>query len=86
MPTSAIAVTSTQYLAVESTTIADSNQNTINFWGNLFSPLSPGDSILVYDSSIGEVCGSTISGSHSGPIGVDSEVDSSITVDSSCSQ
>jgi hypothetical protein len=66
----AIAFTSTQYLAVESNTVTNSNESKYNSWGNLFSPLSPNDSILVYGSSTGEVCASAIKGRSSGPIGV----------------
>lgn len=61
----AIALTSTQYLAVESSTVTNSNESKYNSWGNLFSPLSPDDSILLYGSSTGEVCASAIGGDSS---------------------
>ncbi len=82
----AIAFTSTQYLAVESNTITNSNESKYNPWGTLFSPLSPDDSILIYGSRTGEVCASAIEGRSSGPIGVSSRVDKSISVEPSCSQ
>lgn len=84
--TAAIAFTSTQYLAVESSTVTNSNESKYNPWGDLFSPLSPNDSILIYGSSTGEVCASTIKGRSSGPIGVSSKVDKDISVEQSCSQ
>lgn len=80
---SAVAVTSTQYLAVESTKVTNSNESKYNPWGNLFSPLSPDDAILIYGSSTGDVCASSISGT-SGPIGVSSTVDKLISVQQSC--
>jgi hypothetical protein len=82
----AIAFTSTQYLALESNTVTNSNESKYNSWGNLFSPLSPNDSILIYGSSTGVVCASTIKGRSSGPIGVSSKVDKNIAVERSCSQ
>ena len=82
----AIAFTSTQYLAAESNTITNSNESKYNSWGKLFSPLSPSDSILIYGSSTGAVCASTIKGRSSGPIGVSSKVDKNISVEQSCSQ
>ena len=82
----AIAFTSTQYLALESSTVTDSNESKYNSWGDLFSPLSPNDSILIYGSSTGEVCASTIKGKSSGPMGVSSKVDNHIAVERSCSQ
>jgi len=82
----AIAFSSTQYLAVESSTVTHSNESKYNSWGNLFSPLSPDDSILIYGSSTGEVCASTIKGRSSGPIGVSSKVDKNISVEPSCSE
>jgi parallel beta-helix repeat protein len=82
----AIAFTSTQYLAVESSTVTNSNESKYNSWGELFSPLSPNDSILIYGSSTGEVCASTIRGRSSGLIGVSGKVDENISVDQSCSQ
>jgi parallel beta-helix repeat protein len=82
----AIAFTSTQYLAVESNTVTNSNESKYNSWGNLFSPLSPNDSVLIYGSNTGEVCASTIKGRSSGPIGVNSKVDKDISVEQSCSQ
>jgi hypothetical protein len=82
----AIGFTSTQYLALESTTVTNSNESKYNPWGTLFTPLSPDDSILVYGSKTGEVCASTIGGESSGPIGVSSKVDEDISIDQSCSQ
>jgi parallel beta-helix repeat protein len=82
----AIAFTSTRYLAVESNSVTSSNESKYNSWGNLFSPLSPDDSILIYGSNTGEVCASTINGASSGPIGVSSKVDKNIAVEQSCSQ
>ena len=82
----AIAFTSTRYLAVESNTVTNSNESKYNGWGNLFSPLSPDDSILIYGSSTGEVCASTIKGRSSGPIGVSGKVDKDISVEKPCSQ
>ena len=82
----AIAFTSTEYLAVESNTVTNSNESKYSSWGKLFSPLSPNDSILIYGSSTGEVCASTIEGGSSGPIGVSSKVDKNISVEQSCSQ
>jgi parallel beta-helix repeat protein len=82
----AIAFSSTQYVAVESSTVTNSNESKYNSWGNLFSPLSPDDSILIYGSSTGEVCASTIKGGSSGPIGVSSKVDKNISVEPSCSE
>ena len=82
---SAIAFTSTQYLAVEANMVTNSNESKYNSWGNVFSPLSPDDAILIYGSSTGEVCASSIGGT-SGPIGVNSTVDKLISVAQSCSQ
>ena len=82
---SAIAFTSTQYLAVESNMVTNSNASKYNSWGNLFSPLSPDDAILIYGSNTGEICGSSIGGT-SGPIGVSGTVDKSVSVEQSCSQ
>jgi hypothetical protein len=82
---SAIAFTSTQYLAVESNIVTNSNESKYNSWGNLFDPLSPDDSILIYGSNTGEVCASSIGGT-SGPIGVRSAVGRSIAVEPSFSQ
>jgi hypothetical protein len=82
----AIALTSAEYLAVESSKVTNSNESKYNPWGNLFDPLSPDDSVLIYGSSTGEVCGSTIQGRSSGPIGVSDKVDKDMVVEQSCSQ
>jgi hypothetical protein len=80
----AIAFTSTQYLALEENTVADSNQSSQNNWGNLFNPLSGSDSILIFDSYVGEVCATTTIGPTTGPIGVSPQVDLNVTVQPIC--
>jgi hypothetical protein len=82
----AIAFTSTQYLAVEKNTIADSNQSSQDNWGNLFNPLSSNDSILIFDADVGEVCDTTTLGPTTGAVGVSPQVDQNVRVEGLCSQ
>jgi hypothetical protein len=82
----AIALTSTQYLALEENSIENSNQSSQNDWGNLFNPLSSNDSILIFDSSVGEVCATTTMGPTTGAVGVSPQVDQNVALVQSCSR
>jgi len=81
----AIAFTSTQYLALEKNSIANANQSSQNDWGNLFSPLSSNDSILIFDSYVGEICATTTTGTTTGVIGVSPQVDQDVKAEPLCS-
>lgn len=79
----AIVVTSTRDFAIENSNIENSNlveTPYYPFFGT--SPFS--DSIIVYGATEGEICGSTVSGRMTGPIGTDPAADPSVRVSSHC--
>jgi hypothetical protein len=68
-PGLAILATSTDYFQIGPTSIIDSNQ--IQSSPATFGTLPTLDSILVYESSDGVVCGTEMAGQTTGPIGID---------------
>lgn len=68
-PGPAIVMTSTRYVDIGPTKIADGNlqQGSPTQYGEV----STNDSILVYRTWIGSICGTSLQGSTTGPVGID---------------
>ena len=81
VPGPAIVAASTRYFTLARNSIIDSNQAS-SPW-SLIPDLPATDSILIYRSSYGTVCGNELPGSTTGPSGTDS-TDKSVLVDSYC--